>query len=50
MSAEDDADLFPSTGGDCFESMEGSNISSDLDQEMLPEVGARKHAEAVSKK
>jgi hypothetical protein len=50
MSSEDDADLFPSTGEDAFESMDGSHMSSKSDQETLVEIQARKHSKAVSKK
>ena len=50
MSSEDDADLFPSTGEDAFESMDGSHMSSESDQETLVEIQARKHSEAASKK
>ena len=50
MSTEDDINLFPSTGEDVFESMDGSHVSSKSDQEMLVEVEARKHSEAASKK
>ena len=40
MSAEEeDADLFPSTGGDDFDdSADGSDSSSKSDQEMLHEI------------
>ncbi len=54
MSAEeDDADLFPSTGGDAFDdSADGSDASSESDQETLREIEARKRAlsRPVSKK
>jgi hypothetical protein len=46
MSAEEDnADLFPSTGGDAFDdSADGSDMSSESDQETLREIEARKRA------
>ena len=46
MSAEvEDADFFPSTGGDYFgDSADGSNMSSKSDQEVLREIKARKLA------
>ena len=54
MSAEEgDADLFPSTGGDAFDdSADGSDASSESDQETLREIEARKRAlsRPVSKK
>ena len=50
MSAEeDDADLFPSTGGDDFDdSADGSDTSSKSDQETLREIEARKCAASRS--
>ena len=50
MSSEDDADLFPSTGEDAFESMDGSDASSESDQKMHVKIQARKCSEAASKK
>ena len=50
MSSEDDADLFPSTGEDAFESMDGIDASSKSDQEMLVEIQVRKCSEVASKK
>jgi len=50
MSSKDDEDLFPSTGEDAFESMDGSDASSKSDQEMLVEIQARKRSEVASKK
>ena len=50
---EEDASLFPSTGGDDFDdSADGSDASSKMDQETLHEIEVRKHAASrpVSKK
>ncbi len=42
---EEDADLFPSTGGDDFDdSTDGSDASSESDQKALCEIESRKHA------
>ena len=49
MSFEDDTDLFLSTREDAFESIDGSNTSSESDQETLVEIQVRKHSEAASK-
>jgi hypothetical protein len=50
ISTENDADLFPSTGEDVFDSMDKSDTSSESDQEMPFEIEARKRSEAVPKK
>jgi hypothetical protein len=46
---EDDVDFFPSTSRDCCGSAEGSNASSESDQETLLELKARK-SKALKKK
>ena len=50
MSPEDNADLFPSTGEDAFESVDRSNARSKSGQETLVEIQARKRSEATAKK
>ena len=50
MSTEDNADLFPSTSRDVFNSMDRSYASSEFDKEMLVEVEARMCTEEAAPK